>query len=569
MDDIKQQVVDRLKQANNILVTVRNDPTLDLLSSCIGLALMLDKLGKHATAVFSGEVPNALEFLKPEETIEQTPDSLRDFIIALDKSKADKLRYKIEDKVVRIFITPYRTSITQDDLEFSQGDFNVDVVIALGAHEQGELDQAITSHGRILHDATVVSINNTPNGNLGSLNWQEISASSVSEMVAQLADGLGKDILDEQIATALLTGIVAETERFSNDKTTPRTMSLAGSLMAAGANQQLVANQLQASGHLPEAGIPAEKPADTAGGGTLEITHPPTSDDQMPKKDEPQQVEQPTETKETEQTEAKPNEGREMLPLPDPTKPGNDMFTKQFADEDMAPAENAFLVDKPAGSSLFDTPGVGSPPPLAHDHPPVIEPPKHDDQPPAFTPAPVSAMPPVQPPAAEQPLSPEPLIPKPSAESEPKETLQEIETSVDSPHLKHDQPVDIDTARSEVLRAIGSPPEKPEALGANMLGPELHPRDDSTVPQPVTPPNIEVDAAGNLKIHDAPGMPAGAAAESAVAPGGTPPLTMQLPAVMRTPAMQPPVGPNVPDSSSQESPPPVPPPLTPPGFMGG
>ena len=54
MDDVKQQVIGRLKQANNILVTVRNNPSVDLLAACIGLALALDKLDKHATAVFSG-----------------------------------------------------------------------------------------------------------------------------------------------------------------------------------------------------------------------------------------------------------------------------------------------------------------------------------------------------------------------------------------------------------------------------------------------------------------------------------------------------------------------------------
>lgn len=282
MDDLKKQVVERLKKANNILVTVRNNPTVDLLSACIGLALVLDKMEKHAAAVFSGEVPSAMEFLKPEETIERTPDSLRDFIIALDKSKADKLRYKVEDKVVRIFITPYKTSLSQDDLEFSQGDFNVDVVVALGAHEQQELDEAITAHGRILHDATVVSINNTPNGSLGSMNWQEIGASSISEMVTQLVQDLGKGILDEQIATALLTGIVAETARFSNEKTTPQTMSLAGELMAAGANQQLVATSLQAAAQMAEhepLPIPAHQedvpavPPPAKDDGTLEIDH--------------------------------------------------------------------------------------------------------------------------------------------------------------------------------------------------------------------------------------------------------------------------------------------------------
>src|SRR3954469_22730674 len=147
--DAKQALTDRLKEANNILVTVSNNPSVDQLSACIGLTLALNKMGKHATAVFSGMVPNTIEFLQPEKTIEKNTDSLRDFIIALDKSKADKLRYKVEDKVVKIFITPYKTSISDKDLEFSQGDFNVDAVIALGIPVQADVDQAITAHGRI------------------------------------------------------------------------------------------------------------------------------------------------------------------------------------------------------------------------------------------------------------------------------------------------------------------------------------------------------------------------------------------------------------------------------------
>src|SRR3982751_549647 len=126
MESAKKHLADRLKSATNILVTVSRDPSVDQLAACLGLALLLNKQGKHSVAVFSGKVPSTIEFLKPEETIEKNTDSLRDFIIALDKGKADKLRYKVEDNVVRIFITPYKTSISQEDLEFSQGDFNVD-----------------------------------------------------------------------------------------------------------------------------------------------------------------------------------------------------------------------------------------------------------------------------------------------------------------------------------------------------------------------------------------------------------------------------------------------------------
>lgn len=245
MENQKQSVVERLQQANNILVTVSSNPSVDQLAACIGLTLALNKLGKHATAVFSGTIPSTIEFLQPEKTLEKNTDSLRDFIIALDKAKADKLRYKVEDKVVKIFITPYRTSITQKDLDFSQGDFNVDVVLALGVHQQADLDQAITAHGRILHDATVMTLNVRPGGELGSVNWLDASASSLSELGVGLADAIDKKLMDGQIATAFLTGIVAETDRFSNQKTSPQTMSISAELMAAGANQQLVATKLE------------------------------------------------------------------------------------------------------------------------------------------------------------------------------------------------------------------------------------------------------------------------------------------------------------------------------------
>lgn len=138
----RAKIAAKLTDAYNILVTVSNSPTVDQLAALIGLTLLLGKMKKHASAVFSGQVPSILEFLNPDKTIEKNTDSLQDFIIAIDKAKADKLRYKVEDNMVRIFITPYKTSITEKDLNFSLGDLNVDVIIALGVKKQEEIDQA-------------------------------------------------------------------------------------------------------------------------------------------------------------------------------------------------------------------------------------------------------------------------------------------------------------------------------------------------------------------------------------------------------------------------------------------
>ena len=241
----KTQIAAKAKDATNILVTVSRDPSVDELAAALALTFMLDKLGKHATAVFSGAIPPAINFLEPEKTFEDSTSSLRDFIISLDKDKADRLRYKVDGDVVKVFITPYKTKISEKDLEFSEGEFNVELVVAIGVEKKDDLDGAIAAHGRILHNATVATINLDGKGSLGTISWADATASSYSELVAGLGDSLQDGLLDEQIATALLTGLVSATDQFRNDKTSPKVMTLAAQLMAAGANQQLIASELE------------------------------------------------------------------------------------------------------------------------------------------------------------------------------------------------------------------------------------------------------------------------------------------------------------------------------------
>lgn len=246
----RQQIVDNIKKATNILIAVSQNPSVDDLSAALGLSAMLNKVDKHATAIFSGEIPPAISFLKPDKVFENTADSLRDFIIALDKEKADHLRYKIEGDYVKIFITPYRTNISNEDLEFSQGDFNVELVLALGVGSKEQLDAALASMGQAIDNITVAAITcGKQTSQLGSIDWHDDVASSLSEMIVSLNDNLKTDktLLDKQISTALLTGIVSSTDRFSNEKTSSRTMTTAAQLMAAGADQQLIATKLRES----------------------------------------------------------------------------------------------------------------------------------------------------------------------------------------------------------------------------------------------------------------------------------------------------------------------------------
>lgn len=469
-----EQVVEKLKSAQNVLVTISTDPTVDQFAACIGLTLVLNKVGKHANAVFSGKVPSTIDFLKPDRTLEKNTNSLRDFIIALDKSKADKLRYKVEDDVVKIFITPYKTSISEKDLEFSQGDFNVDAIVALGVQDKNHIDTAILAHGRILHDATVISINVNKQSKLGSINWNDARSSSLCEMVTDIAAELDSKVFDSQNATALLTGIVAETDRYSNDKAAPHTMSVAGLLMAAGASTQLVSSKLELGKKAEEAKSHShheKKKEDSKDeeNGVLEIAHY--------KDDEP---------------EEKPVD----IPEHEDNAPKTETAVLEKPEE---PADNApkMIHEPPALGGQLTANTVG------------------EDQRYSGSTDPLSNMPDIPMLNRDEQSSADSLLPPADDSGVAKakdlsvsdnQTLSDIEKSVDSPHLKEDNPAGdpsppegLDDARSAVVRAQAtldgedSYPEPRQDMGTTDLPAPKHLGEDTLPPESATLDSNSID----------------------------------------------------------------------------
>lgn len=577
MENPKASVVERLKAANNVLVTVSNNPSVDQLAGAIGLTLLLNKLHKHATAVFSGDVPSTIEFLKPEQTLEKNTDSLRDFIISLDKAKADKLRYKVEEKLVKIFITPYKTSIDQSDLEFSQGDFNVDVVVALGVHEQQEIDQAIIAHGRILHDATIISVNTQTMGSLGSINWVDNHASSLCEMIAELGIALKNDIFDAQNATALLTGIVAETNRFSNEKTTAITMGVSAKLMTAGANQQLVATKLQEKPKpvVPEAVVDDLSGGDQPGGGSsdgsLRIDHSML---------EEETGEEPPAPANTSQVHI--DEQGNLLNLGEPTaeKHQPEQVTPPPPEPQQAPEPKPEVEPEQGNDSVPDTPKIILTPPTMGSNaaantvlenvdsdqdglslPPVSMPLlSHSDdnklsasKRPAFDTSSLIPEAPKPAPTVEPPANQKVL--QPGIDND--QTLSEIEKAVESPHVGQEelaseaQP-DLDAIRNAVNEAVNSGDGSASidpiiAQGATPVNLDLgHDGKGEEVQPDTTKQEDKSDYLDVTKVDESTGLPKDQPPGGPQNGGESPPDSM-------SPGVQDP-----------NAPPPVPPPMMPP-----
>lgn len=589
----KQRVIERLREATNVLVTVKSNPSVDELAATIGLTLMLNKLDKHTTAVFSGAVPSTLEFLKPDETIETNTDSLRDFIVSLDKSKADKLRYKVEENVVKIFITPYRTSITESDLEFTQGDFNVDAVVALGVTKREELDNAITAHGRILHDATFITVTSGQDiSELGQINWQDEAASSLCEMLVSISEAFQGGLIDTQIATAFLTGIVAETQRFSNPKTTPKVMTMSAQLMAAGANQQLIANELEKAGPINNVNLSntetinnnAQNNSPESSDGSLTIPHdkdvvaetkPITIEDLESKHKTNQKVDSNQSSLEensediprnsesnlsenlflnNQDTQTDPNSRLYSTTYGQPIENNNQQNVQQATKTDTSqgilpplnnedeklPTLDTNDLSESDASVQIDTEGNLLRKAATQPKHKVVQPLSNDQVP--LTPNPEVPQMPDTLPAPQQPLNesfPNDLGKTPEIPIEDNTTLAQIEKAVDSPHLQQPETADIDQARNAVFDALGqsadTPADLPRAdLNAMPLSapPEVTSYDSYRLPDSSQPESVVNDVSGNL-----------------------PDASLNLP----------PVNPdNFNDQSAPNNPPPVPPPMFPP-----
>ena len=361
----RDALIEQIKQSENILIALSANPTIDELTSALGLTLILNKTNEHVTTIFSGEIPSVLNFLEPNKFFDKTVDGLRDFIIALNPTKADRIRTKVVDGMVRVSITPSKGAVTVKDLEFSQGDYNVDLVIALGVQNQADLDKALEAHGRILHSAFVASIGvGSAMTELGNLNWQEPALQSYAQVVADLSlsldpklDENGQPVdtvlIDSSVATALMTGLVAITERFSNNLTTPEIMSLAAVLMGQGANQQLIAKELDEPKKiaalkqtLGQKLAPVEKtaPAKQTTENNLEheaiIEHPEISADEA-------------KTPEAAPAEAEAEVVAEVAPVPEVETPASEVETPDLAEPQETESE-ARPVETPAEPVQID-----------------------------------------------------------------------------------------------------------------------------------------------------------------------------------------------------------------------
>ncbi|OGZ24173.1 MAG: hypothetical protein A2896_00955 [Candidatus Nealsonbacteria bacterium RIFCSPLOWO2_01_FULL_43_32] len=229
--DALDQVKNLINESQNVLIAPGMLALGDSLSSALALLFTLRKLGKNANVLID-KIPENFQFLANLE-----PFSSKDFVISIDGSEKEigEMRYEKNEKGLKIYLTLKQGKISQHDVAFSTLGQNPDLVIALGIKSAQELSA---------YHAPVLNIDNQPsNENFGEVNLIE-TTKSLAEISLNLIKALGPELIQGNVATCLLTGIICASRNFRNPETKPKTFETSAYLINQGADHQKIIQHL-------------------------------------------------------------------------------------------------------------------------------------------------------------------------------------------------------------------------------------------------------------------------------------------------------------------------------------
>jgi len=269
----KQQTSEAIRQAETIVILTGQHPSVDQVTAVMALAALLRKFEKKVTAIISDNPPASVQVLDLG-AIDRGLGGSRDFVLKLDVSKVevDKLRYEVEGSKLNVYLTPVKGSFAPSDVTFGYGEFHYDLAIVLGVPTRARIDRVFEQNSVSFETIPVVNLDfHRSNENYGAVNLIEPNASSLCEMLVALSESLQSGSIDGDIATALLMGIMASTDRFTAAHTSPKSLTVAAQMMAAGARQQAVVKALYRDGKSEPRGNDRpdrpERSSDRPGGG--------------------------------------------------------------------------------------------------------------------------------------------------------------------------------------------------------------------------------------------------------------------------------------------------------------
>lgn len=241
--DTTQQIIQNLERASRVLVVPNKDFEPDAFASALALNSLLKKLGKESDIYFTYDIPEKFSHLGDPQSLERPAHLSGDFIIKVNTKERQlkELRYKKESDHVKIYLTPESEPIRSSDILHEDTGDNYDVIVMLGCQDLESAGELFEKYPYLFFNRPVINIDRNPrNEGFAEINLIDVTSAAIAEIVTDLVEKWGHELIDDVLATTLLTGLIAGTNNFRSHSTTPHTLSHAAALIAKGGDHQKI-----------------------------------------------------------------------------------------------------------------------------------------------------------------------------------------------------------------------------------------------------------------------------------------------------------------------------------------
>ncbi len=243
-----QQIFEQIKKAEKILIAFQKNYTGDGLTSALAFFLFLKKIGKKAEIISADfQESRIFSFLPGIKEIKNNLQAQKKFIISLDisQTKAKEISYQVENNRLDFIVTPENGQFTNGDISSSPTNPNFDLIIVPASPDLESLGKIYGQNTELFFNIPLINIDHHPqNEEFGQINKIKITAVSTTEIIFELLNTYSTDIIDEEIATCLLTGIITESKSFKVGSLTPGSLNTASQLIAKGADREKIISSL-------------------------------------------------------------------------------------------------------------------------------------------------------------------------------------------------------------------------------------------------------------------------------------------------------------------------------------
>jgi phosphoesterase RecJ-like protein len=255
----EEQFFKELNKAKNVLISFSIDFNGDAISSSLALYWLLKKMGKQVNIVADPSLSNSSEQISSEKIfnflpgfsdIKNTLDNVRKFIVSLDISnaKVDQIKYTLEKNKLNFIVSPKEGFFTDEDISTQTSGFKYDLIITVDAMDLESLGKTYDNHIEFFYKTPIINIDHhASNEEFGQINITNLNAVSSSEIIFNIFKSQSVDLIDEDIATCLLAGIIYKSKSFKTPNLTPKTLLSTSQLINLGARREEIINNLYRS----------------------------------------------------------------------------------------------------------------------------------------------------------------------------------------------------------------------------------------------------------------------------------------------------------------------------------